>query len=212
MKNENYLSETYLNTLILVCEDLFSSANVAQLHAIETKFKIKFTLDRQTNINLIWFAIRELLVADLEKGDIRNPNNSHVYTYADFTRTENNSPELMDYYIDENYRTEWRFIANWNVSDLPNTFLYAGLYHGITVKEFVDLKEALGIANYRTYFTNLYGITNANPTKLAVTERIITFYEDLTAGTQCQNVFNLLAQYGLDKDKSTLHRDLHKEN
>lgn len=207
MENIKYLNENELQRIADICEFYLNKDVKKTLKRIEAKNNVQFTLDRKTNVNLLWQAYSQEITTDLHK-DIR-----YNKTYAEAFKQSNTinieARDILSTYIKLNHQEDYTFIWEFNINsivrDINLSLATAGFYYYSD-----SLKELLSTNDYYAFFNSLYGIGAVNGKAMKATKQAIKAFDELLNGIENKaGFFNALAQYYLNNDLSQFHNNIH---
>jgi len=207
MENIKYLSENELQRIADTISFYLNKDVKKTLKRIESKHNIQFTLDRKTNVNLLWQAYSQEITTDLHK-DIR-----YNKTYAEAFKQSNTinieARDILTSYIKLNHQEDYNFIWEFNINsivrDINLSLASAGFYYYSD-----SLKELLSTNDYYSFFSSKYGISNVKPKAMKSTKQALKNFDELLNGIPNKaGFFTALAQYYQNNDLSQFHNNIH---
>jgi hypothetical protein len=207
MDNIKYISENHLRQIADLSEHFFDKEAKKTLKRLEDKYKIEFTTNKQTNINLLWKSYSDELLLSNWRSNQTNRTYSESFKMTNGINVE--CSDMLKIYIEHNHKEDYAFIWEFNVNhliEMINTILrQAGLFY------FSDsLSELSNCNDYYKLFSEKYGIANVNAKAMKATKNALKSFDDLMAGIPNKAVFfTALATYYQTNDLAELHNTIH---
>lgn len=206
--NTFFLNETTIQEITNICETYITKDVKRKIRDLQKKYNIEFTLDIQTNRNLLWMIYHNELMErpDIEFSDWFNDNYPNMIRRNGGTGVHTH--DCLRSFIKNNHNEDYQFICKFDISTFREKINTISKKYGFYI-EFNTLNELIEINDYHKYISDNYGIKNVDKKILKNTQRLVNFFDELLEGIPNKNNFiNNYMVYTIDKDLSKLHRDL----
>jgi len=216
MENIKYIGQNHINGLAGICKHNLTKDVKATLKRLQDKYKITFTFNKQTNVNLLWKSYSDELLTQNWKSVVTNQTYKELYNQTNGINIL--AADMLKIYIEHNHKADYQFIWEFDVerlilNELNHILRLAGGNgaNGPTFHYYSEnLSELLNCNDYYALFNSMYGIDNVNQKAMKATTKAVKAFDDLLADIPNKAIFfNALAQYYQSNDLSQLHNTIH---
>jgi len=201
-----YLNESQIKHLANLCNNVYSKANKTRLQEMGRKYNLTFDHNRQTNMNLLWFKVVDILKNDPKAIDPISKN--HFAEWFKESGTIGIQEMVFTYMKNNNMWEDYMFLCNFKPEDLlfqiNDITRFAGLHYHY------EVNELFKVDNYEKYFNQMFGIESIDPKAVKATKNALKSFDELLNGIPNKAIFfQSLAKYYQNNDLSELHNTLH---
>jgi len=210
MENTFYISEAQAQQIADSLDYYFTKDIKSKLKAIQKKYNIELTTDRQTNANILWEIYHKKALTECFYLDFTTN-----LTYPQLFASSNNirnffTNDLLKRFIKYNEILNaeneliWNFKIEDYIQDINNVLGQFRLYYNSE-----SLNELLNCNDYKSFFAERYGINNASKKELKATEKALSFFDELLKDIPNKsNFFNVLESHFAGQELNKTHFQL----
>jgi hypothetical protein len=211
MENTKYIGENQLRQITDICEHLFTKDAKNTLKRLQDKYKIEFTTNKQTNVNLLWRAYSdELLLIDW-RSVVTHQTYKELYNQTNGINIL--AGDMLKIYIEHNHQEDYNFIWKFNpelmIEEINMSLRFAAHAGGFFYWS-DSLSELLNCNDYYAFFSQKFGIANVNAKAIKATKNALKAFDSLLEGIPNKAIFfQALSNYYQNNDLAELHNTIH---